>query len=149
VRWRSVLEQRGSVFQAAKRARIALHPQQLADEHHRLRRLLAPIGGEEGVAGFLEQVGAAALGVHSGPAEIEGHVGPARGLRWPENQRLRVELGRLGECAQRQRPVAGLPKRVARRLGEGVSRGVGRRDVPQRAQIVVREHLRTVLAALG
>ena len=98
-------------------------------QHHRLGRLLAPTRGEEHVAGLLEQLVAAALGVHSGPAQMEGQSGDPAPPRGQRAQRLRVELRRLGECVQRQRPVARVAKRDARRLGEGVSRGSVAGDV--------------------
>ena len=148
VRRGRVPQQRRRLLEVPERLRVAAHPQQLADQHHRLRRLLRPALLQERIPGLLEQLGSGALGVDARAAEAERDIHPPWCLRGPQAERLVEEPRRLGERVQPQRPVARVAEGVPGRLDERIVARLTGRRVAQRPQVVVGEHPGPVLAAL-
>src|SRR4051794_34551151 len=128
---------------------LALAPAsvELTEQRLCLRLPCALIGSSERLARLLQDVFAGRIGRPPGFAESKEQARPLEIIGRPKRQRELVETRRCGECVQRQRSVPGVAEGEPRRLGElawVLARRLGELD---RTDIVVSEHLGSVLRA--
>ena len=128
----------------------ALHPGHVGERRLGLGGGLALAGGEQRVAGLLDDLGAprprrgSARGRSGGAAVACPGRPPAT-----SSTAARVEARRGREGVQRRGAVAGLAQREPRAPRELVGRLAGGAGELERGEVVVREHLRAVVGAVG
>ena len=148
-RGRCILEERGRVLDVA-RGDLCLpsNPRKLPEQDDRLRRSLAVTDREERLARLGQNLSSGRLSVEPCPSVAEQQLRPF-GIRFgPELERGAVEANGGSEGVQSHGAIPGLAERDPGRLRERVDLLAGGPRELERAQIMVGEHLRSVLGSL-
>jgi|SRR5512132_4278094 hypothetical protein len=150
-RRRPVADELTRVLEARERGIAApREPIGLGKQHLRLDGVLDIPGREEAVAGALgERLVAVLPNRQVGAREPQDEQRPLGILLRPEVERLREEVQRRGQRAERERTLAGAAEREPRALLERRRFLARRTRELERGLEVVGEHLRPVLGAIG